>query len=132
LEATGNCLAETNTMSWRKIAETLGKPKSSVSDLLRDYYLSKFEERVSDMYDEPLPSNDELTEHDNSRILFISDLHFPFHHPNTFEFLQMLKDRYNPTRVICLGDETDKHAMSFHDSDPDLMSAGDELRKHYH
>jgi hypothetical protein len=37
--------------------------------------------------------------------------------------------RYEPTRVICLGDELDKHAMSFHDSDPDLPSAGDELKK---
>jgi hypothetical protein len=28
-----------------------------------------------------------------------------------------------------LGDELDKHALSYHDSDPDLPSAGDELRK---
>ncbi|WP_206696334.1 hypothetical protein, partial [Streptococcus pseudopneumoniae] len=27
-----------------------------------------------------------------------------------------------------VGDEVDKHALSFHDSDPDLMSAGDELK----
>ena len=40
----------------------------------------------------------------------------------------MLKDRYQPTRIIGLGDELDHHAMSFHDSDPDLFSAGDELK----
>ena len=66
--------------------------------------------------------------YDNSRILLISDLHIPYHHPDALTFLQHLKDRYNPTRVICLGDEMDKHALSFHDSDPDLPSAGDELR----
>jgi hypothetical protein len=65
---------------------------------------------------------------DNSRILLISDLHVPYHHPDSLDFLQHLKDKYNPTRVICLGDELDKHALSFHDSDPDLPSAGDELR----
>lgn len=65
---------------------------------------------------------------DNSRILLISDLHIPYHHPDALDFLQHLKDKYNPTRVICLGDEMDKHALSFHDSDPDLPSAGDELR----
>lgn len=65
---------------------------------------------------------------DNSRILFISDLHIPYHHPDTFEFLQYLKDKYNPTRVICLGDELDKHGLSYHDHDPDLYSAGHELQ----
>lgn len=65
---------------------------------------------------------------DNSRILLISDLHIPYHHPDALEFLQHLKDKYNPTRVICMGDELDKHSLSFHDSNPDLPSAGDELR----
>ena len=71
---------------------------------------------------------DEVNKQDNSRILLISDLHIPYHHPDALDFLQYLKDKYNPTRVICLGDEMDKHALSFHDSDPDLPSAGDELR----
>ena len=39
-----------------------------------------------------------------------------------------LKKKYKPDRIIHIGDEVDKHAMSFHDSDPDLPSAGDELR----
>jgi len=65
---------------------------------------------------------------DNSRILIISDIHIPYHHPDSLEFLQYLKDKYNPTRIICMGDELDKHALSFHDSDPNLPSAGDELR----
>ena len=65
---------------------------------------------------------------DNSRILLISDMHIPYHHPDTLDFLEHLKVVYCPTRVICLGDELDKHALSYHDSDPDLKSAGDELR----
>lgn len=65
---------------------------------------------------------------DNSRILLISDMHIPYHHKDTIKFLQHLKDKYNPTRIICTGDELDKHALSFHDSDPDLPSAGDELK----
>ena len=64
----------------------------------------------------------------NERILFISDMHIPYHHPDTFAFLAALKKKYKPTRVVCVGDEVDKHAMSFHDSDPDLPSAGDELQ----
>ena len=64
---------------------------------------------------------------DNSRILFISDLHIPYHHPDAFNFLRHLKNKYNPTRIICLGDELDKHAMSYHEKDPNLYSAGHEL-----
>lgn len=66
---------------------------------------------------------------DNSRVLILSDIHFPYQHKDLFKFLQHLKDKYNPTRVICMGDEMDHHALSFHDSDPDLPSAGDELRR---
>ena len=43
-------------------------------------------------------------------------------------FLKLLKKKYNPDKIIHIGDELDKHAMSFHDSDPDLPSAGDELK----
>lgn len=64
---------------------------------------------------------------DNSRILFISDLHIPFHHKDVFKFLRHLKEKYKPTRVICLGDELDKHCLSYHESDPDGYSAGHEL-----
>ena len=64
---------------------------------------------------------------DNSSILIISDMHIPYHHKDTLDFLNDLRVKYRPTRVICMGDELDHHALSFHDSDPDLRSAGDEL-----
>ena len=64
----------------------------------------------------------------NSCILIISDMHAPYGHQDTIPFLKEIKRVYKPDRVVCVGDEVDKHAMSFHDSDPDLMSAGDELQ----
>ena len=60
-------------------------------------------------------------------ILIISDMHIPYEHPDMFEFIKAVKKKYKPTDVVCIGDEVDFHALSFHDSDPDLMSAGDEL-----
>ena len=65
----------------------------------------------------------------NSRILVISDTHAPYHHPDTIKFLTTIKDKYNPDRVVHIGDELDNHAMSFHPSDASLYSAGDELKK---
>lgn len=144
-------LAEKGDDSWRKIAEKLKQPKSTVSDHLRKHFHGYVR---PDDFIEPLPEpmqdywrkieeavNRELTKRgegvrsvkvketvDNSRILLISDLHIPYHHKDALAFLQHLKDKHNPTRVICMGDELDKHALSYHDSDPDLSSAGDELR----
>ena len=66
---------------------------------------------------------------DNSCVLVINDTHAPYHHPDTMDFLKAVKDKYVPTRVICGGDEVDNHALSFHDSDPNLDSAGPELYK---
>jgi hypothetical protein len=54
-------------------------------------------------------------------------MHHPYSHPDTVTFLRAVTRKYKPTRVVLLGDEVDKHALSFHDSDPDLLSAGDEL-----
>ena len=65
----------------------------------------------------------------NQRILNISDLHAPYQHPDAIKFLRAIKSEYDPDTVICMGDEADKHALSFHDHDPDLPSAGDELKK---
>lgn len=62
------------------------------------------------------------------RILLIPDMHAPYEHKDAINFLKAVKDKYKPTRVINLGDEIDAHAMSFHPSDPDLPSAGDELK----
>lgn len=66
---------------------------------------------------------------DNSSILVIPDLHAPYHHPDAIDFLIEVAATYQPTRVINLGDECDSHGLSFHDSDPNLDSAGVELHK---
>lgn len=122
-------------MTTTKIAAMVDVPRTTVRDFFSRYYSEMAIDKIDEMYPEvgvnyfkTAEWDIDEVEPDNSRILFISDMHIPYHHPNLLNFLQMLKDRYNPTRVICLGDETDKHALSFHDSDPDLMSAGDELR----
>lgn len=63
------------------------------------------------------------------RILVIGDLHYPYQHPDVIPFLTHLKEEYSPDLIVQIGDETDGHAISFHDSDPNLDSAGVELEK---
>jgi predicted phosphodiesterase len=64
----------------------------------------------------------------NKSILVISDLHIPYQHKDAFDFLKEIKSVYKPDRIVNIGDELDHHAISFHDSDPELFSASDELR----
>jgi predicted MPP superfamily phosphohydrolase len=66
---------------------------------------------------------------DTKRILCISDQHIPYQHPDMLDFLEAVKKKYKPTLVVNIGDEIDSHDLSFHDSDKDLPSAGDELTK---
>ena len=64
----------------------------------------------------------------NKKVMVIGDLHIPYHHPDAFAFLQGLKKHYKGfDAVVNIGDELDQHAISMHDNDPDLHSAGDEL-----
>lgn len=66
---------------------------------------------------------------DPKRILVLSDQHMPYEHKDMFRFLAAIKKKYNPTLIVNIGDEVDHHALSFHDSNVDLPSAGDELVK---
>jgi hypothetical protein len=59
----------------------------------------------------------------------VPDLHAPYGHVDAVAFLRAIKKKFRPNRVICLGDEVDHHALSYHESDPDLDSAGRELEE---
>jgi hypothetical protein len=68
-----------------------------------------------------------MTKNQNDRILVISDLHAPYQHKDALKFLALVKKKLKPTRIINIGDEVDNHGISFHNTDPDLLSPGDEL-----
>lgn len=56
-------------------------------------------------------------------ILLFGDMQIPKHHNDYLQFLSMVKARYNPDAVICMGDEADltsfkKHFLSVGDKGP--------------
>ena len=57
----------------------------------------------------------------------VGDLHEPFTHPKYFDFINKTFKSYNVDRVVFIGDIVDNHAISYHESDPDGFSAGDEV-----
>jgi len=62
-------------------------------------------------------------------VLAISDLQIPFEHKDALRFLKAIKSTYQPTKIVCIGDEIDFHAISDYEADPDGLSPGDEMRK---
>jgi hypothetical protein len=65
----------------------------------------------------------------NASVLVVGDLHFPYHHRDALDFVSALCQRYKPDCVVQIGDETDQHAISYHEHDPDLPSAGEEFQR---
>jgi len=63
------------------------------------------------------------------RILVIGDLHAPFVLPGYLEHCQEVYANYNCNQVIYIGDILDNHAFSYHEPDPNGLSAGNELIK---
>ena len=87
---------------------------------------------VTNLTYKPVPSLEdaEVDVTDGSGVILVmGDDHNPYGHPDKMEFLRGVKERFHPDTVVHLGDEVDHHAMSMHDSDPNLDSAGPELYK---
>lgn len=105
----------------RAASRHLGIPRSTLQDYIRREQESEIIESAGQerLFDD----------NQNRRVMVIPDIHAPYQHPDTLPFLAEVKATVRPDRVVCLGDELDNHAISFHDSDPDLRSAGDELEE---
>ena len=58
--------------------------------------------------------------------LILSDLHFPYHHKDTFEFLEAVAWAYDIEDVKSAGDIVDNHSSSYHEIEYGTMSAKEE------
>lgn len=57
----------------------------------------------------------------HSNLLFIGDLHCPYEHPDTFDFLAALRAWIRATWVGSVGDETDIHHVQWHQAHPQAL-----------
>lgn len=60
-------------------------------------------------------------------VLVIGDLHHPFCLKKYLDFCSIQYEKFNCRKVIFIGDIIDNHYASFHETDPDGLSGGDEL-----
>jgi predicted phosphodiesterase len=61
-------------------------------------------------------------------VLVIADTHEPFTHENYLSFCKDVYREHDCDTVVHIGDLVDNHAISYHDHDPNGMSAGDEYQ----
>lgn len=62
-----------------------------------------------------------------SRVLVIGDLHEPFCLDGYLEFCKEQYEKYNCNKVVFIGDVIDNHYSSYHETDVDGLSGGQEL-----
>jgi len=65
----------------------------------------------------------------NVNTLIIGDLHAPFIRQGYLEFCKKVAKDYKCKNVICVGDVLDNAATTYHELEPDGLSAGDELKE---
>ena len=63
------------------------------------------------------------------RVLVVGDLHTPFDLDGYLDFLKGLQKKYKTNETIFIGDVIDNHFSSYHETDPDGYSGGQELMK---
>lgn len=64
---------------------------------------------------------------DVNRVLVIGDLHAPFTLDSYLEHCISVYRKYNCNSVVFIGDIIDNHYASYHETDPNGLSGGDEL-----
>lgn len=64
----------------------------------------------------------------DKNVLIIGDLHEPFCLEDYLEHCKQTYKKYNCNEVVFIGDIIDNHASSYHETDPDGHSAGQELK----
>jgi metallophosphoesterase superfamily enzyme len=78
-----------------------------------------------------LPKNIKIN-NNGKRVLIIGDLHEPFCLENYLDHCLVTYKDYNCDTVVFIGDVIDNHASSYHETDPDGHSAGQELKLAIH
>ena len=105
--------------SAEKISELTGENNSEIIRLAKELFRNV--EKFNEGWIEPFLHGDP----DN--VLVIGDPHEPFTKEGYLEFCRKIQEEYDCGTVVHIGDAVDNHAVSYHEKDPEGMSAGDEF-----
>lgn len=103
-------------------ARTLPPPRKGEKAIHRERFTDPERQLLADY-------REGATEYNSGNVLVIGDTHLPFERPGYFDFLRRTRDKFKCERVVHIGDVVDNHYSSYHETDPDGLSAGDELER---
>ena len=101
------------------ISELTGEKNSEIIRLAKELFRNV--ERYNEGWVEP------YLDGDPDNVLVIGDPHEPFTKEGYLEFCRKIQEEYDCGIVVHIGDAVDNHAVSYHEKDPEGMSAGDEF-----
>lgn len=109
-----------NRFQFQEVRKKLrkGEKRSSFiedSKKVADYFESEFKKEKTQSFDK-------------NNVLIIGDTHEPFCKEGYLEHCLKVQKEYNCGTVVHIGDLVDNHAVSYHESDPDGRSPGDEFK----
>lgn len=120
-DLTGRTIKRQNVKYWYKVATN----KGGMARTNRETPIPKLKPRKQRRFD---PTINEIS-FDGDTILLITDSHAPYQHRDLLAFYKAVRDKYQPELIVHGGDEVDNHALSMHESDPNLDAAGPELHE---
>lgn len=116
--------------SVRKCARETGIPKSTLQDFLKRNQYKPMSDLHAPLYSRVNTGRVALPPVPGDVVdLFIADMQIPFQHPDAVDYLQWLKDTFQPQRVFNVGDLVDYYNFSRYDRSPDAPSSRHELAK---
>lgn len=99
--------------------------KAELEKLRRQLNLIKQDTKALEKPKRDLPKP--FTSGDPKNVLVIGDTHVPFEREGYLEFCRQTQEKFNCGTVVHIGDVVDNHFSSFHETNPDGLSAGNEL-----
>lgn len=109
------------------LADRFNVDPTVIMDVVKDIRKKKTAKDV--VRSQPRPSVPNIiTKNSTVNTLIIGDLHTPFMLQDYLEWCKQIEKEYKCNKVIFIGDIIDGHSWSYHETDVDGMSVGDELR----
>lgn len=118
-----------------ELKSNIGKSKQTFNivldtDFNKSTHLNLFRDAFRNQED-LLTSENKIIKNEitNKNVLVIGDLHLPFSLNGYLEHCIEVYKEYKCNEVVFIGDLIDNHASSYHETDPDGLNAGQELKR---
>lgn len=108
-----------------EVARLFNTSPDRIRGIARRHFISQSVKVPTPTYIKPYEGN-------KNNVLVIGDLHAPFILDGYLEYCRSVQEKFDCGTVVQIGDLTDGHSYSYHEPDPDGLSAGlevDEARK---